>query len=622
MKKSFSFLLLAIFTTSYGALCQSNNSGYKITFDENKDAVGLEFLDSSLSYKRVIFTGEDHRYIESNNNISLAFTKYLYKKFGVRHLILELGYTWGTVLDKYVQTGDSMIFEVIKKSSYVTHYEYFKDLYNFNKSLPDSEKIIITGIDITRDYTVCIHYLSYLLSDKGIPSDDIIVSIESIKALSDYLNNLSNGESSEYNSSLYSYYNSIDSIISNFYNNKSSYQALLDSNYTEFSRIIKCLEDNKIWHHLDINDMIQKFIYREQFMLKEFEKLLTQYPNDKFYGQFGRCHIGQNGDENECNWYNFRPIATRITELQNVEMKGKVMTLAIIYTDGLFYREKLSEQINDLIDTTPENSVFVYPLVSETNDSDSTEIVPSKYNYVIIDNRSKLPVSYTDSGPIYKWDDLESFKNSFAFLGYSRNYAMLPQLYWNSLNTLNRALRANSLFTDFSTPIVSQTFAFDMLYFRKKFGRGWGIDFSNDLMQHRDVDTASSVKLGGSSANFSFNYYLKLFNVSKIGFWIDWSLRLGYNSKYLLFEYNNNSRPTLIGFDNIETTKFKSSTFNIIPTFGFSIIAHETLMIGVEGGYNWQTGKTKWKQGKNIVSGPSQNWSSGFYSLKTAFIIN
>ncbi|MCZ2130969.1 MAG: hypothetical protein LC109_11995 [Bacteroidia bacterium] len=613
--------LLFVFGLFLSATAQKTQ-GYEISFDANKNAIGFEVLDSSFRNKQVFFTGEDHRFIENNNEISLAFTKYLHQKFGVRHLLLELGYTWGKILNTYIQTGDSAIFEVIKKSSYISHYDYFNQLYFYNKSLPDSEKIIITGIDVTRDYTVCMHYLNYLIPRKPTPSDDIIVSVESIKALSEYLYDQSRSGDGYNNSVSYSYSASIDSIIANFHRYEDSYKTFLDTQYTEFAKIIKCLEDNEVWRNYDNNNMIQKFIFREQFMLKEFEKLYKQYPNDKFYGQFGRCHIGQTSDGNECEWYNFRPIATRISELNNNELKGKMMTLAIIYTDGLAYKDKLSDQINSLIAQTPKNSIYIYPYENNVSQTDSADFAPSKYNYVIIDNKSKLPVSYTDSGPVYTWKNLDKYKTPYTLIGYGRNFAMLPEVQKKPLNNLNQALGANPLFTDFKTPIISQTIYIDFINFSKKSGRGWGIDFSNDLAQTRDIDSVTTLRFGGMSANFRMHYLRKLFSVSEFGLWLNSSLRLGYDSKYLQIQYPDKSRPALLGFDNIATAKFKTASFNVIPTLGLAAFVFKSLMIGADCGYNWQTGKTSWKQGGNRVQGPSQKWSSAFYSLKMALIFN
>ncbi|MCK9481359.1 MAG: hypothetical protein M0R38_06325 [Bacteroidia bacterium] len=600
---------------------QYAEEGHEISYDLHKIAQGFEFFDSSFKDKRVFFTGEDHRYIESNNNISIVFTKYLNKHFGVNHLILELGYTWGTILNTYVQTGDTAIFDVIKKSSYIAHYDYFNQLYFYNKTLPDSQKIIITGIDVTRDYSVCIHYLNYLIPNKSLPPDNIIVNIESIKALSAYLSTLSSDNQNSVKKEYYSYYKSIDSVIVNFHQHKADYQIFLDSNYTEFAKIIQCLEDNIVWNHYDNSKMIQKYIYREQYMLQEFKKLLAKYPNDKFYGQFGRCHIGQNADENECDWYNFRPIATRISELNNGEMKGKVMTIAIIYTDGIYYRDRLSDRINDLIDITPKNKIYAYDYNSDIKTTDSTDFAPAKYNYVIIDNKSQLPVSYTDSGPVYTRKIPRSNNAYYTSFGFNRSYSFLPLISSISLNKLNTALGANPLFKDFTTPIITNSIYFEKIRFRKNKGSSWGVDIGQDQVQQRDVDTGSSVRFGGFNTNLSFKIYRSFFKKRLL--WLDLGLKLGYSQKHLTFEYPNNTKPTLGGFVVTESSKYRSSAFCFTPTLGASVFLFQGILIGAEGGYIGQSEKTTtWREKGRKIYGPNQRWSSIFGAFRVAFIFN
>ena len=590
----------------------------EISIDSNQNGVSFDMFDSSFKDKRVFFTGEDHRYIESNNNYSLAFMKYLHQKHGVRHMIIELGQTWGKLLNTYVQTGDSVIFELIKKSSYVSYQQYFKKLYEFNKDLPDEEKIIITGIDVTRSFSISVHYLNHLIPQRKLAPDEILVNVEAIRSLSIFLVE-SDKKDREQGRSLfsappYSFYNSLDSILSNYNDYRSLYENYLDTNFTEFAAVMKGLEEHLVWRKYESKNMIQKFIFREQFMLKQFEKLLSQYPEDKFYGQFGRCHIGQNTSENDCEWYGIRPIATRMNEMNNEAIQGKVMTLAIIYTDGMSYKMKLSESINEMINNTPKNSIHVFPYSEDILNPDSTAdfALPARYNYVIIDSKSKLPLSYTDSGPSY--DRLYNFyDDAYSIFGVSLSSKL------SSLNNLNQSLSVNAAFSHFSRPIEIVTYFYERSSIGGRWGTGYGFDFGKVVSQSKSLDTHSIINLRGFQAHGRVHLIYRLGKNRNT--WLQSSLQLGYAQQQVRFDYINPNTTTIGGFENFETTTFRSPYFSVIPSVNLSRMFWNFILVGVEGGYSWHASKSVWRESGKTIVGPNQKWGGLYYGIKASLAI-
>lgn len=614
--------LLLCVTIATKAVTQNDSIKSKasyISLDSNSNGEGFFIFDSAFVGKRVFFTGEDHRFVESNNAYTLAFLKYLNQQHGVRHLLLELGFTWGEVLNQYIQTGDSALLEVMSKASYVSYQKFFKNLYDFNKSLPDSQKITVTAIDITRDYAVSLHYLNHLIPKKIQAPDELLVSLEVIRSLSAYVAKMDKKEregNSSYNfGTRYSFYNTLDSLLGNYNQYTSLYQSYLGKDFVLFDKVMRSLEEHLIWRRFDQKNMIHKFVYREQFMLKKFESLLKEYPDGKFFGQFGRCHVGLNSSDNECDWFEFRPIATRMNEMANESINGKVMTLAILYTDGINVGsvEKngtLPAEIITWLKNAEKGKIMVYPFEKIIEEGDTQLIEPGKYDFVIIDSKSKLPISYSEEGPEYDEDD-DLFSEDF-FVQYGVVFeqhtvdaatGLLPQL-----------LDAGS--ESFSTmlPYTSMQFCLDGFF--GKLGLRFGLQYGGFQQQTRTLDFDRKVALGGARFGLNLGMNYRVGKAQKLWFHLQTPVHL--TTYKVTYTFPNAIRPVLNGFENSQSSVFKKQIAYFSPSAGMSISILRAFRLGAYAGYHLQISNddaTVWKENRQPVSGPAQKWNGMYYAF-------
>jgi hypothetical protein len=97
------------------------------------------------------FLGECHT-IDFEPEFKYNFIKHLNSKYAVRDVFMEIGYSAAYFFNQYLQTGDIAILKENSLPYLRGNYEIFwQDLYNYNKVLPDSLKIVIHGIDFERN---------------------------------------------------------------------------------------------------------------------------------------------------------------------------------------------------------------------------------------------------------------------------------------------------------------------------------------------------------------------------------------------------------------------------------------------------------------------------------------
>jgi len=308
----------------------------------NDDFEGFSLFDTVLSDYNVFIHGENHSYTKSNAALSLKTIKYLNEKAGVNHLLLELGWSRGYLITKYLETGDSTLLKSIKTFSWEAYGDMIEDLYQYNLSLPENRKIVVTGIDVERFHSMALKTLSLLFSDSnGELHDSIKIHVESVNAAVSYLerynawdaeNNTYENYFDYYNSQYYSVDNTVRLFLENVRDHRSKYENYISrSDFYVFEKVIKQLEDGVKYHSYDYEYTFQGYIYRENYMYDQFMELYQSDTSQKFFMQFGRCHSVKTEQYEACSWIDYKSIAHRLNASSDTSLAGKVMSTAIFY---------------------------------------------------------------------------------------------------------------------------------------------------------------------------------------------------------------------------------------------------------------------------------------------------
>jgi len=571
-----------------------------LDISNNEDYSTFDLLGKSKSDYKVFIVGENHQFKNSNIDLRLKMFKYLHQNAGVKIMLLEQGFSWGWMLNEYVQTGDSTVLAILKKYSWTAYERLFNELFEYNLKQDSSNKIMICGIDVERFFGLSVRTISYLFPDSKVP-DDISLQVESIKGLATYNDNYvdENVDENNYTFSKYSDYsaeNIVDEFLMSFNQYQDAYMNFLGEKYPVFEKIIQSLEAKKQYSNYDDQYMTQAYVFREQFMLKEFVSLLNEFPNERFYGQLGRCHANLLNQKEACSWYDFNSIATRMNNLDDSVINGRVCTIGAFYPKGDLGGDirKEIKNMNTMINLSNEQGLTLF-IVDSTNNL--FEDLINKYQFIIINNTEledweEAMDDYYDYG-IDKMDSIEilSFHLDLTYGLRNINFKELNNVlenkgiskFNNGINFLSFGLTFcmnNSLYyalEGFYFPNIERNYS-DSLKLRFT-GYGYASYFGGDLIKSKYIHV-----------------------VPRIGF--------GLAEFKLMIEKDEDLEQNTFFDDNV-ISNYKNPGFYM----DFSIDSRvniKLISLGVKGGYILDLSKKNWRAGKILNYSP-RTPMSGFY---------
>lgn len=297
----------------------------------------LHLLDTIAGKYKVFFTGENHMFADENSNINLKMLKYLNEKTGVRNLILELGFSRGYMLNRYIN-GDTGYYDLLSNTTSLSYLEYYRELRKLNESLDSSRRITVHGVDVERFADDGPVLLYNLLPDSAEPPASISFSVEVIRSYGSY--SMKGIRNTNYDfvtddNIPYSYYSgfydakTIDTMIADYRLHRNDFMLYLGDSFALFDNVFTSIIEYR--RYMNYAGMPHQYIYRERKMYENMTQLLTSNPSEKYYGQFGRCHVSRAHMDEACNWYAFSSIARRLNE---GVAKDQVLSI------GIFYNEK------------------------------------------------------------------------------------------------------------------------------------------------------------------------------------------------------------------------------------------------------------------------------------------
>ena len=392
MKKLFIFSLLLVLNASV-SLAQTPRA-HIINPLQNDDFKGFEVLDSTARYARFILSGEDHRFMQFNSRMELKFMQYLHR-FGVRHMIMELGYARGYVLQQYLNSGDSVWRGILKATTGKKYMKMYQTMRDWNRGLPDSAKITVSGIDVERFTDIPVLLIEQFLPDSGIPSD-LLIPVEAIKGLARYTYAINaedeedegkdEEDSWEYEDrGDFNEYRTISNFVKDYDSLSSKFKTWLGKDFGRVDTLVNSLRQYLKWD--DYEYTTYQYVYREKTMFDNMMALVQQYPTGRFFGQFGRCHAGNTVQNGECNWYNYVSIAHKMEQMGGGYFKGRIATIGYFYAgDDDYDQDKLNKESIDFKDETPEGEVALFALDSLRS---AYPEIGRRFDFVLYNNKDQ-----------------------------------------------------------------------------------------------------------------------------------------------------------------------------------------------------------------------------------------
>jgi hypothetical protein len=606
MKIRYFLLALTAFFNSLQSQSRGNfNRISDLPFDN------LEILDDVLASYQVFFTGENHYYTSQNTNIQLKMLKYLNKKGGVRNLILELGYSRGYMLNKYIN-DDSSYYDLMKYTTSAYFLEMYKALRALNQGLDSGDRITVHGVDVERFADDGPILLAKLLpGGKTVPASigfsvDVIrsygaYSMKRYKSLANFSEEEKKNESNVYYPQDQGFYDgkTIDSMISDYLSNKAAFQLYLGEGFPLFDRVFTSIMEYR--KYSGYANMPQQYVYRERKLYDNLSALIHQNPAEKYYGQFGRCHISQTQLNSDCDWWDFSSVAKRLNE---GSAQDKVLSIGIFYNDKKmnkyfkferhFDDEATNEELRKYLDVPCSNSNKLFRV-----DRKDTGLV-KHYQYIIYNNscESKKTRSMYDNGNIY----VNDFHYSAVMLDFGKGMAQFD------FASLNHAIAP---YADFLNPQMS----FNSI--------GWSYNNEGFYVQvnYRWLKTMKAqippvaYSLGGYSLTESLGYMPHISRRFAVGIYGSF----GVNKLALNIRNDSTTLPISPGFSKVDQVKYVNSGFVLGGGLDLRFALTRWLGIYARGNYLFDVSKKYWKQSvgnnNNVTDRNSPKTSVGYYGL-------
>jgi hypothetical protein len=328
------FLLFLLLLNKAKAQTDINSDYNERLFEDSIQ--NIHIMDGQLGAYRVFFNGENHLYSEVNANLEFQMLKYLNQSAGVKNLLLELGYARGYILDKYINE-DSTYFDLLSNVTSYTYNAFFKELRKYNLSLPDSMRIHVQGVDIERFPKESFVLLADLLPPDSLDvPKEIDFLVEVFRVYGNY--------SKKANVEFYNYYSflppenyflenrTLDSLVLQFESHRNYFETYLGANFELYSFVMESLKEHRIYKSYE--GMPHQAVFRERILKRNIDQLLKSDGTQKYFGQFGRCHMDKNNKDDDCNWYGQKSVAKRLTESG---YKDQILPILIYYDKNFHY---------------------------------------------------------------------------------------------------------------------------------------------------------------------------------------------------------------------------------------------------------------------------------------------
>jgi hypothetical protein len=396
---------------------------------------------------RLVFTGENHYQVAFNSLMEYTMMRALYENAGYRNYIIEMSPSRAHYMQRFICDNDSQALRYLQSVSSPRYMKIFYLMHDWNQKLKPEDRIKIYGVDVERfDDLSADRMLEFFKRINKNGSKEIPLEIlNDVFTFSQYVQNqfdnrwdnwqsessnsgsrktfsagrksISNGNKQMRFDEIYatdtavvveapfmyseSDFDALKEFIKSVKTKRSSYASWLGADFNEFMELFRDIDDCNTWNQLDNSAM--QHAWREENIFRNLANLLNKHPQEKFFGQFGRCHIVYSRSDKDCGWYDYHSVVNRLNERYFKDNSNAIVSIGIFYsskeeeisTDKMYEYEALNKEVAALKKVVSEK-VLVYDL----NDSDSQlKLLKTKFQFVMV-NHSK------DS-------DLEDIKEEF-----------------------------------------------------------------------------------------------------------------------------------------------------------------------------------------------------------------
>lgn len=585
---------------------QSQNLEKNIDINNNDSFKGFEMLDSHIAIHRLILTGEDHYFLNKNISIEMKLFRYLVKKHGVNHLLIEFGYSFQQMINIYLKSEDVTEIEGFDKWKDESSINYFKNLRTLYQSRPDTQKFVVHGIDVERFYSFPIIYMNYLLpKDKTVP-DELAVAIETLIKFKKYLDEdhtsdeISANEPDYKQSNYMNKYKTMCILVKDFDSLNLYYKDYLGQNFADFENVIRSVKDMVFYKSL--SETPKQNVFRENYIFKRFEKVANSFPDDKFYGQFGRCHSCNFNSDNNVYEFNLPNFTKRIKQGHNFNKPCESFTIALAYYNPNLKNSSQGE-FGSFINKTGKNRTAIFPLYKGYYDLGLVK----KFDFIIAIKKSVNRIEVENELPQYKG------RTWYAY-SYSRWISFGPTYGQYAINLSN--LNSSLVKYHFNSPL--QGFGFDYFIDAKDATASGGFSLLFFNKQKTTLQNDTNFSLDGYNISGQIGYDL-IQSTHRVSI----TPMIGLSFQQLKLSSTLKNVPDNFPYStNQAFPVYKNPAIILTPQIDLRFTLFDGLGLGAKMGYGFDISNEKWRaNGKRRETNANVNQSAWFFETKLSIVI-
>ena len=286
---------------------------------KNSQPLEVNDLDAGLldtGGKRIFLLGEAHG-LAVNDQLDLALLQYLYKKAGVRVYLAEWGYAAGSLMNRYLETGDEGALDFLMRESQHTvswtreHRAFLVKFREWNATLPESERVRVVGLDIEHQVRIAAWFLRELATGAH-------EAPAGIRETANAVRQLDTEASTEAGMRKLS-----EDLAAGLKKDQREYADWLGTRLLEFELVVRNLRRR----YEAYADRERNFdTIREAAMYETFLKLAPMLSGKKCYGRWGAAHVAQRQLDGR------DPLAARLNRPES-PAAGQVLTIWPLHHD-------------------------------------------------------------------------------------------------------------------------------------------------------------------------------------------------------------------------------------------------------------------------------------------------
>lgn len=316
-------------------------------------------LDDAAQDADLILVGEAHG-VATNEDLDFALFTHLYETAGVRTYVAETSYSMGSFLDDYVQTGDKDLLSKLYRALEGTtawnqaRFSFWVRLHAWNRSLPETERVRVVGLDVEHQYPIGVWHLVTLMPADP-PPVDFAQPVTTLQTMV---------QDNAWNST--DCLSAVETLLAAVDTNPEAAAAYLAQNVDEVRLTLHSLQAGFAYYAS--RDAHAADAARDRYMATTYLALGLQ--DERAYGKWGSEHVYQ-------AQYRGLDRFAMLLDAGDSPISGRVLSLDIVYTestklrirDGVYSTDRLDSphRIVDPLQQVASGDTVLFQLTGETS---------------------------------------------------------------------------------------------------------------------------------------------------------------------------------------------------------------------------------------------------------------